>query len=372
MRKILLCGLVGLGVYSSFNCGQNKQMISGFERKLLNVTTNCASETECEKIKKDILSNFEDNKDVEIISKKQLSDLSGKYYDLHEFKDSGYAIYVSNSTKLLEISLSSESPFKNQNKNLAYFGAGNYYKKTIDSEGTAKLFNLRNKEEIDYTSSVERSINSYMRETKLYSNMDTYSSGSGDKTETASVDNPEVFKNANTGGFNTDGNCGYVSGALLIYYARMSWGWDWVYDKDYITNDLVKELQGDRANDSIAPNLEDALNDYLNAKGSKLKAKVNMWHIPASHTFYDRVEENKPVSMFCSMPENFCSSDGDVKMGHVPTVYKVKRKYSVGWFGIRTYSNYMYTIHMGWSMNDNEVVISDDVVTKGGLVNLHK
>lgn len=52
MRKILLCGLVGLGVYSSFNCGQNKQMISGFERKLLNVTTNCASETECEKIKK--------------------------------------------------------------------------------------------------------------------------------------------------------------------------------------------------------------------------------------------------------------------------------------------------------------------------------
>ena len=32
----------------------------------------------------------------------------------------------------------------------------------------------------------------------------------------------------------------------------------------------------------------------------------------------------------------------------------------------------MYTIHMGWSMNDNEVVISDDVVTKGGLVNLHK
>lgn len=114
MRKILLCGLVGLGVYSSFNCDQNKQMISGFERKLLNVTTNCASETECGKIKKDILSNFEDNKDVEIISKKKLSDLSGKYYDLYEFKDSGYAIYVSNSTKLLEISLSSESPFKNQ------------------------------------------------------------------------------------------------------------------------------------------------------------------------------------------------------------------------------------------------------------------
>lgn len=52
MKKLLLGGLVGLGVYSSFNCGQNKQMTSGCERKLLNVTTNCASDTECEKIKK--------------------------------------------------------------------------------------------------------------------------------------------------------------------------------------------------------------------------------------------------------------------------------------------------------------------------------
>ena len=38
MRKILLCGLVGLGVYSSFNCGQNKHnyskiVLSNYNRK---------------------------------------------------------------------------------------------------------------------------------------------------------------------------------------------------------------------------------------------------------------------------------------------------------------------------------------------------
>lgn len=65
-------------------------------------------------------------------------------------------------------------------------------------------------------------------------------------------------------------------------------------------------------------------------------------------------------------------TDEENKVYHAVVVYKVTRNYKKNWLGIKTYSNYVYTVHWGYGTNRNKIEISHDVINIAGLVNLHK
>lgn len=180
---------------------------------------------------------------------------------------------------------------------------------------------------------------------------------------------PSILKNADTTDFNK-GNCGFIAASLIIFYAAKAWGWNYLYGKEYIEKSLVEEIQGNRPDSSWAPDIEDALNDYMNKKGATHAAKVNMWHIPADHTFYDRVKEDKPVILFGNMTD--ATSAGNEKINHAIVVYEVTRDVEKALFGIKLYSNYRYKVHYGMSKIFNDVIVSHASMMVGGLVNLHK
>ena len=329
---------------------------------------------------------------IRVASLKKMNDLEGNYYNIIEFNPIGYAIYNQDFSFLLEISGSAASPYKNHNENLLYFGAFNYFIKKHESILVSKYdsiqhckdnykinLNDENKRELK---SISRDLNINLKNKSNSLKMIKCNSKNkptaneirtewietGNNYETASVKNTDIIRNADTEGFNDTGNCGFVAGAIIIFYAARAWGWSNLYSKDKIEKNLVENLQGNHSSTSTAPDLEKKLNDYLNSHKSKKNAKVNMWHLPAAHSIFDRVKEDKPVVIFGSLTD--FSDSG--KCNHAVVVYQVHRKVKKQLFGIKTYSNYEYRTHYGWDMETNDVIISHDSIAIGGMVNLHK
>ncbi len=329
---------------------------------------------------------------------KELNDMNGKTYNLVEFSHTGYVIYNDNYSLILESCIEVKSPYLNKFDDLIYLGASNYftYEEDVDSKNDDPSIkhcvsdysielNDKNTEQLESISEkLESNIENTLATEASYSSNNALGMTvmASPSSETASIKQPDIIANADTSGFNTDGNCGYVAGALLIYYAARAWGWTYLYGNETIQKSLVTEIQGSKNGTSLAPDLEDSLNNYMNAKGATHNAKVNMWHIPSAHTFYDRVKEDKPVALYGNLTDPDNTSGGNIN--HVVTVYKVKRDVK-SFLGIKTYSNYVYTVHYGWIPNNldyitnpddfinyNAVEMSHAAISVGGLVNLHK
>lgn len=376
--KIILSGLVlGLG-FASLSNSIFKNVEEEFNvQKRNNLKRGIIDEEDIIMIQNDFENNFDNYEyDKNIKETKWLKDFNDNNYLLLEFEDCGYAIYNEDMSKVLELSKESPSPYKDLNEDLYYFGALNhYYKDSILN--TDYLISCQNQKKIELNLNNIESLSSYSLELskQINDSIENESKAVQGRASTyceeVSVSQPDVLKYADTTDINTEGNCGYVGAALIVYYASIVYGWGYLYDMEKSTlEDLVDEIQDDRENDSLPADVEDALNDFLNSKNHPYNAKVNMWLIPAAHTFYDRVEEDKPVCLFGQLYDEL--DPNREKCDHVVVVYKVKRDVKKYALGIKTYSNYMYTVHGGWGLDYNEVVIAHDNIMIGGLVNLHK
>ena len=397
MKKILktlsITGIAALGVVSTGVVIEKSQervndncisIDDQFDSSVLNEQNNLGLENEqLKNIYLDMYYRYPDSTNtLKVENIKTMNDMNGNDYKLVEFSPSGYSIYNDNYSSILEVSAVAPSPFLNKNENLLYFGASNYYTKnhesivskydtlehSIDSnekitldENASSTFEDASTILNENLISTKNQLNGYNPARKSWSN-------SGSNYEVASIANKSLIKNADTGGFNTQGNCGFVAGALLIFYAANQWGWTNLYNSSTIQKSLVTDLQANHGNSTCAPDLEKQLNDYLNSHGDKKKAKVNMWHIPSASSIYDRVKEDKPVAIFGSLPD----INGYDSINHAVTVYEVNRHFTTHWFGIRTYSDYEFRTHYGWSSYYNDVIISHNAISIGGMVNLHK
>ena len=302
-----------------------------------------------------------------------LSDMNETYYKLAVFYPTGYTIYTEDFSLILEISFEATSPYQNSEGELIYLGAFNYFSRAKnilrrgvdESSHTMQGYSVPlNNNAINEISEIALELNNKV----VTSKSSTDSRLRSLPSEEVSVRNPNIIKNASTAGFNSNGNCGYVAAALIVYYASRSWGWNYLYNQTNISNGLVREIQNGRGDSSWAPDLEGALNSYLIRKGATHSHRVNMWHIPNNMSFFDRVKEDKPVILLGNLP----SSGTGKKSGHAVVVYNVKRNYQTYLFGIREYSNYIFTVHWGWDSSRNSIQLSEYAISKGGLVNLHR
>ena len=390
-QKILFVLLISFGVIGFLEFqGENEEVL------LLNTSlpVSVHKDPNHERIYLDLFESYPElNNKREIVRTKVLGDFIGSTYNLVEFSPLGYSIYNDDYSVNLEISANMFSPYKGLNNNLIYLGAFNYFSYT---NTFSRMMNIpdtltHNTQEysISLTNENREIAREYSKEIKENIEKDKHQSSNGRMAlitpyvwvETTSIRNPHILLNAETNGFNGygQGRCGYVAGALLIYYASRSWGWTYLYNQTFLRESLVDELQGNKNGSSTAPDLEDSLNKYMNSKGATHNAKVNMWHIPSAHTFFDRIKEDKPVVLYGRIydpaPEPMYHNEID----HAVVVYKVTRTVLTYPLGINIYSNYRYTCHFGWFMDKhddgftyNEAIISHNSILVGGLVNLHK
>lgn len=310
---------------------------------------------------------------------KKLFDFDNNYYNLVEFFPCGYSIYCDDFSIILETSAKAQSPYYNKKGKCLYFGAFNYYvQDSLDVEHNVIndcIYEQRIELSIENKKTFKSfsiNLNNNILENKksIFKNNILAHGNEGFSIQGAFVSQPTIIEDSDTSGLNVSDECGYVAGSLLIFYAAKAWGWSHLYDRNVIDRELVEEIKGKRSGPSWAPDLESALNDYLNSHNSSNLAKVNMWNIPAAHTFFDRVKEDKPCILFGNVPSG--GIPGNEKINHAVVVYKVSRHCKTGLFGINSYSDYKYTVHWGLDHSRNDVIISHDAISIGGLVNLHK
>lgn len=376
LKKVLFCFLGVLVATTIIVCSVNNRTKINLEQKCL-----------LEHSKKDdtIINNYgfvyddlssrfpEERNDLIIESIKELYDFENNKYHLVEFYPAGYVIYSNDYSMILEISNEAESPYKNISTNLVYLGFLNYFYYS-NMYGVSKITHCiknydveLNADNINKVISLSRDLNDKIEITsnkiKEVANLRAQL-----PDEYATLNSQSTITSTFTTGFNVNDNCGYVAGALLLFYAAKVWGRTYLYDGYFMSNQLVVDLQNGRIPDSYPHDLEDALNDYMNSKNDPHSAKVNMWLLPAAHTIYDRVEEDKPVEIFCNM----VSPSSGNSIDHAFVVHKVKRSVETLFWGIRNHFDYVLTVHMGWTPQYNSIQVSYDAITVGGLVNLHK
>ena len=319
----------------------------------------------------DLNSRYPDCKNNLKISKiKKLSDCSGGKYNIVEFSPFGYTIYDESFTQVIEMTNRGISPYKDFNDNLVYLGFQQYYHLKESKSNNSKLEYYDGSYEVELNESnlniaknTSTELNSKV--SRVVEEKKNGSNSKGTTTEYAAIYNTNRIRHAETTGYN-HGNCGYVAAGLLIYYAALDWGRSYLIDGNFLTKQVVDDIQGDREDASWALQLDDALNEYMIARGDKHDPRVNMWHIPSFHTVYDRVKEDKPVELFCRVPFP------QEKIDHAIVVYKVKRTAKSGFLGITNHTDYEFTAHMGYGTYYNEYIISETGLMIAGMVNLHK
>jgi|GEM_PF-5681297 len=380
MRKVLIIIFTSFvcSVFINYNSIFEAEVITQFKKvSVMNDAYN--NDNPHEKINLDMNLRYPESiSKISLTYVKTLSDMNENFYTLCEFYPSGYSIYTRNFETILEISDKANSPYLNYFDNLVYLGAFNYFIK--ETSGVGRNF----RESISHTmqnyrlvlnSETRNDLNSMASSLKKESEkqiLDNSLRSRSNNFEQVSISSPSIIKNANTTGFNTSNttNCSYVAAALLVFYASRNWGWTNLYNQTIIKNSLVQEIQKGRPGPANVGDVEDALNNFMNSKGSTHKAKINMWWSTSPHAYYDRVSENKPVILTGSLPSG--GSNFENKPAHAVVVYKVSREYKVHIFGIREYINYIYTVHWGWDTDRNDVQLSDASINRSGLLNLHR
>jgi len=155
--------------------------------------------------------------------------------------------------------------------------------------------------------------------------------------------------------WNQNGNCGYISAALLIYYQRRVRGFTQLAPRGF-DHQLVRDIQGPRWNTTFGSDLQGAINDYVRARGRNDRAHV--WYLPQAHSFYDRVREGRPIIFMGNVPH---------ASGHAVVVTEVQRTRRTI-LGIGRYSDYYYWVHYGWGIAWNNERIANSTVWAGAKV----
>ena len=343
--------------------------------------------------------NFSDNTVSKI---KRVYDFNDYTYFIIEFSPCGYAIYDNDFTQLLEFNARAQSPYLNYDDGLIYAGATQYYIKSIKSGQNSNLTSAK-QFDIDaavYTHSVLGTEIVMDDDTKIFlkeqsANMaeaieskkntismleDSYSINAAEATEYyASLRNYTSITNANTTGFNTSGNCGYVAASLIVWYHYDVLGWSDFVPGGRYTISLVEDIQGDRADSTYGPDIQNALSWWSYSHGAVAE---NRWQetlpalcdlLPASESIYNLIDDDRPVIVLGLVPENprdftgiagtYMGRSANEKVDHAITVTGVVKVVNSA-----INVDYNYYAHYGWGTAYNDVYISESVITKGAAV----
>ncbi len=205
----------------------------------------------------------------------------------------------------------------------------------------------------------------------------TYSVYATTATTRADLTQYSVISNANTSGFNTEGNCGYVAGALIVWYHYKVLGWTGFVPSGVFNNSLVKSIQGNRDNDTTGPDLQASLSIWsrdhgaVNGTTETLPALCDL--LPSASTVFELIRDNRPVILLgliydprtdsTSNVQSDIQGDGSGKVQHAITVTGVVKETS--WL---IFNDYHYWAHYGWGKEYNEVYVDESAVTKGAAV----
>lgn len=165
--------------------------------------------------------------------------------------------------------------------------------------------------------------------------------------------------------FNQSGNCGYVAGGLLVYFARGQRGW-WDLAPHGLNRELVNQIQGNRPGPSSAWDVSWALDDYFRSIGSGVRS--TWWTYPAMNfnMMFDQIRSNRAVALFGNLPN--ASIREQPKTHHAVVVHRMTRAYSRSLLGIRTYRDHILWAHYGWSPRFNNQELHRSLVTLGSLL----
>lgn len=310
---------------------------------------------------------------------KQLHDFDGNSYYAVEFVPSGFAIYDSTFTVALEINAVAESPYFGLSKNLMYAGPTYYYVKPDLQPRSGDFFvhtvidNSMVVEDDEMTLLIEKSkalnsrINNYAEElaTKRNSVRSSAEARVSTTWQIAELSNRSRITSLSTTNFNTSGNCGYVAGAIIVYYQSQEWGSPRLAPNGW-NMQLVADIQNGRAGGATESNVRWAISDYIKRCGTK--DSIIDFIFPAASTIYNLVTENRPViigAMNIPDPRN----GGNI--AHMVVVHKVERIATKGWFGLMSYSNYRLWVHYGWNTTYNNHMISYSAISIDGRVNFN-
>jgi hypothetical protein len=179
------------------------------------------------KVYMDLYQSFGDSAlGVELLDIRQLVDFASNIYWIVEFAPHGYSIYDSTFEIAVELNKDAISPWNGLVGQLVYGGATHYYIKPYKQPRSGILYQhvvLGDELHVsldDNAGLIEQSNEmSNNLDNALQQNISLPTSRGTTKQSTKIADQNKILK-ANTNGFNTNGNCGYVSSALLVWYAK--------------------------------------------------------------------------------------------------------------------------------------------------------
>lgn len=305
-------------------------------------------------------------------SVKQLVDFNGYIYYVVEFDPVGYAIYDNQFANILEFNADAISPYYEYIDNIIYAGAGEYYVKSASVDSCDVYRHTVQNSEIHmddatkaYYQKLSTSISSAVESDaiqKMNESSNLILDASSDNY--ASLRKYTSITDRDTTGFNTDGNCGYISGSLIVWYHYDVLGWTEFVPGGVYSEDLVTAIQGDHPNNTMGPGLQTALSDWSYNHGA-----VDGWQeslpalydvLPSGSKIFKLIKENRPVALLGKVPSSTELDTYAVNgtTSHVITVTAVEK----------LSSSYAYFAHFGWEKKYNDVYITDSVITKGSIV----
>ena len=213
------------------------EIISILTTLLINNISNINNQNE-------IFCSFSNSK--KILFTKKIKDFNNNEFKLYELED-GYAIY-DNKGEIIEGSYSTNSLYFNVDEynELYYIGPGNYY--YLYKE---KLYNLKNKKEVDYNLLKDKSLKKNDREelenvNELTEESPRNSVGPSNNSNNTFIDdngfmkikNAYYFENLSYFPNNNNDCCGIVASSILLGYL------DTFFNDDFIINDYYYSDDG--------------------------------------------------------------------------------------------------------------------------------
>lgn len=331
--------------------------------------------------------NFNKNNDfqIRITNKKNISGFSESSYVLYEFENKGYAIFDINNIDIIEMSTNTKSPFEGYYNNLIYSPMDGYYYK--DGNG---IYNIKTKEYISeeliqplekkskYLKSIslnrkdKNSLKSKRKNFIKNKSKDNSNSGSNTKDQYADVEvkNSWFFREnthsfASDHSFHASGDCGYVALGLLFTYHELFSSKGYFSDEEakaYINNvygvNPNEKHRVPSVNKSLIKKLVECHNTATQTpialgtithkfmEGKNIKYKVST---PPFHTKYNirnQIDKNNPVIVTGLL---------NVECGGYP---KGKKDFhDVIAYGYYKDSN-KYLTHYGW-INCSQIILSE-------------
>ena len=315
---------------------------------------------------------------------KRAYDFNGYMYYVVEFSPVGYAIYDDTMSNLLVFNYKASSPYLNYNDGLIFAGASQYYinssyeiaesTKSVEVgdmvihavTGEELQIDVDNLEKLQTQSEAISDAVISSRNEKSLTNTEIARSVASSATDAAYLSQYNVIINADTTGFNTSSNCGYVAAALVVWYHYKVLGWDDFVPDGELTLDLVDDIQNGRLNGTYGPDVQSALSDWSYNHGAvepggwqeTLPGMINL--LPTASSILDLIDEDRPVILLGKI---YDPTNPTEKTDHAITIHGVE-KYQDSIFD----TDWYYYAHYGWNSDYNDEYVSDDVIIKGCAV----